>query len=255
MRGFAAGLRLQWSLFRRNPGQLLVFVSVPFFTAIFLAGIKQAHRPGLAPYAVLAPVLIALWAVSLDLAGSIIDSERAQHTFELLVATPTATPRVLTGRIATITLVGSAAFVEAPLVAALGFGVVVRVPHPVTFALTAFATSLAMAGTATVMAAVFVASRSAVRFANALGYPFYIAGGLLVPVQMLPTWVRPLSWLTYLYWSAGLLRDSTAPAPERLVAWRLAVLLALGVVAYLTGVRLIRRIVNGLRIDGTVGLS
>ena len=48
---------------------------------------------------------------------------------------------------------------------------------------------------------------------------------------------------------------AAAPAPVRLVAWRLAVLLALGVVAYLAGVRLIRRIIMGLLIDGTVGLS
>jgi ABC-2 type transport system permease protein len=255
VRAFAAGMRLQWSLFRRSPGQLLVFATVPFFTAIFLAGIRHAGRQDLAAYAVLAPVLIALWVVSLDLAGSIIDDERALYTFELLVAAPSSIALVLAGRIATVTLLGSTAFVEAPLVAALCFGVTVEVAHSATFALTLVATLLAMAGTSTAMAAAFVAARSARRFANAMGYPFYILGGLVIPISMLPDWLRPLSWLIYLYWSADLLRDSTEAEPVRHVAWRLAVLLVLGVVAYLAGLWLTRRIVDGLRGNGTVGLS
>src|SRR5206468_2583677 len=151
MREIRAGLRLQLQLFRRNPGHLLIFLTVPFFSAIFLAGIQEVGREELVGYAVFGPAMVGLWAVSLGLGGSLI----------------------------------------------------------ATLAVTA----VAMAGTSAAMAAIFVAARAARRFANALGYPFYILGGLLVPITFLPPWLRPLSWLTYLYWSAGLLRDALSAQP------------------------------------------
>jgi ABC-2 type transport system permease protein len=252
---FLAGVRLQLSLFRRNPGHLLIFTTVPFFAAIFLAGIGQAHRADLAPFAVMGPALIGVWAVSLDLAGSVIDAERSQGTFEMLVAAPASLSRVLAGRIVTITVFGMATLLEPLLVARFVFATAVSVVHPVVFVLALLATAVAMTGTSTGMAALFVAARSARRFSNSMNYPFYILGGLIVPVAALPIWLRPLSWVVYLSWSADLLRDTTNPAPVPDVAARLAMVVLLGVIAYAVGVALTRRVVQGLRRQGTVGLS
>lgn len=250
-----AGLRLQLSLFRRNPGHLLIFVTVPFFSAIFLSGIEQARQNSLVGYAVLGPSLVGLWAVSLDLGGSIIDSERTQQTFELLVIAPCSILRVLAGRVVTITGLGMLTFPESILFARVAFGVRVHVARPVPMALTLAATAVAMAGTSTAMAAVFVAARAARRFGNALGYPFYILGGLLVPTTFLPLWTRPLSWLTYLYWSAGLLRASLSTQPIAQLGWRLLAVLGLGLLTYTAGLRLTRRVIDRLRREGTIGLS
>ncbi|GAA0924702.1 ABC transporter permease [Virgisporangium aurantiacum] len=255
MTAFVAGVRLQLALFRRNPGHLMVFVTVPFFAAIFLSGADHAGRPDLVPYAVLGPALVALWVLALDLAGSVIDGDRAHGTFELLVATPSAPSHVLAGRVSTITVLGLGTLAETLLVAAVGFSATLPVFHPGALAATLVATALAMTGTSTAMAALFVAARSAGRFANALGYPFYILGGLVAPVSLLPWWVQPFSRLTFLYWSAELLRDTTRPAPVTDLAWRLAAVCCLGGVAYLVGVRLTGRVVDGLRTKGTVGLS
>ena len=52
------------------------------------------------------------------------------------------------------------------------------------------------------MATVFVLARTAMLFTNALGYPFYILGGVLVPVAFLPGWLRPVSRLVFLSWSS-----------------------------------------------------
>ena len=100
-----------------------------------------------------------------------------------------------------------------------------------------------------------VAIRAARRFANVLGYPFYILGGILVPVTLLPLWTRPLSWLSYLYWSADLLRASISPQPVAGLAWRLLATLGVGLAAYAAGARLISWIINRLRQEGTIGIS
>jgi ABC-2 type transport system permease protein len=255
MTEFLAGVRLQFALFRRNPGMLAVFVSLPFFSAIFLSGVEAAKRSSLAADAVLGPSMIGLWAISLDLGGSLVDNERVQQTFELLVIAPSSLPRVIAGRIFSITGLGMLAFVESILFARVAFGVQIHISQPAPMALTLAATAVAMAGTSTAMATVFVAMRAARRFGNVLGYPFYIIGGLLVPVTFLPLWIRPLSWLTYLYWSSDLLRDCLTSRPIADFGWQLLAVLATGLIAYLAGMRVMFRVIEVLRNDGTVGLS
>lgn len=255
MREIRAGLRLQFSLLRRNPAHLLIFVTVPFFSAIFISGMVEAGKSSLVGYAVLGPAMIGLWAVSLDLGGSIVDNERMQQTFELQVIAPSSFSRVLAGRVLAVTGIGMLTFPESILFAETAFGIRLHVGQPAVMALTLAVTAVAMAGTSTAMATLFVAARAARRFANVLGYPFYIIGGLLVPITLLPIWVRPLSWLTYLYWSSGLLRASLTTQPVTALGWRLAAVLGLGLVAYLVGLQLCARVINVLRREGAIGLS
>jgi ABC-2 type transport system permease protein len=250
-----AGLALQLSLFRRNPGHLLIFMIIPFFSAIFLSGIEQAGKTSLLGYAVLGPAMIGIWAVSLDLGGSIINLERTQQTFELQVIAPSSFSGVLVGRILSITGIGMLTLVESILFAWLAFGVHIEVAQPVAMALTLVVTAIAMAGTSTAMAAIFVISRSTRLYGNVLGYPFYILGGVVFPVTLLPLWTRPLSWLSYLYWSSALLRSSLTAAPISQLGWKLTAVLGLGLASYIIGLCLTDRVINMLRREGTVGIS
>ncbi|WP_327279573.1 ABC transporter permease [Streptomyces sp. NBC_01205] len=250
-----AGARLQLKLFRRNAGHLLIFVSVPFLTAIFLSSIRVTGRLDLQPYAILAPALMGLWVVSLDLAGVVLDSERRQGTLELFMASPGVLTGMMTGRVAVVSCLGMLTFLESWLTARLFFAVHLPVHHPWLLVGTLVATCLATIGVATVLAGLFVMSRAASRFANALGYPFYLLGGVLVPVTYFPDWLRPLSWLTYLYWSADLLRAVTSPLPVDNFPARVAVLLVTGAVTYLAGAALVRRMLVRLRAEGSVTFS
>ncbi|MET7869452.1 ABC transporter permease [Streptomyces cyaneofuscatus] len=250
-----AGVRLQLKMFRRNAGHLLIFVTVPFFTAIFLSSIRLTGRSDLEPYAVLAPALMGLWVVSLDLAGVVLDSERRQGTLELFIASPGVLTRMMTGRVAVISCLGMLTFLESWLTARIFFHIRLTIHHEWLLGVTLAAICVATVGVATALAGLFVMSRAAHRFANALGYPFYLLGGILVPVTFFPDWLRPLSWLTYLYWSADLLRAVTRPAPVEHFGLRVAVLLVTGAGTYLAGAGLVRRMLVRMRADGTAGLS
>lgn len=250
-----AGLTLQLSLFRRNPGHLLIFMTIPFFSAIFLSGVEQAGKTSLLGYAVLGPAMIGIWAVSLDLGGMIINLERTEQTFELQVIAPSSFSRVVAGRVVTITAAGMLTVVESILFARFAFGIDLRVAQPLAMALTLVVTAVAMAGTSTAMAAIFVISRSTRLYGNMLSYPFYILGGVVFPITLLPLWTRPLSWLTYLYWSSALLRSSLSAAPISDLVWKLLAILGLGLASYAIGHRVIVRVINRLRQEGTIGLS
>lgn len=253
--GLWAGFRFQAQLLRRSLDDLNMLVTAPLFTLVFLAITRHAGRTDLAPYAVLAPALIVLWRVALVIAGEIIDRDRGNGSLEALIATPARFAGVVTGRIAAVMLLGLAGFGESWLTAWLGFGVLVPIRHPAAFLVTLVATALAMAGTASMMSALFVLTRSARAFTNSLSYPFYILGGVMVPVSFLPGWLEPLSRVVFLSWSADLLRDALSPAGIPYLLPRLGMVLLLGAAGYLTGLVLQHRAVARLRRTGAIGYA
>lgn len=244
--------RFQFGVLRRSPGDLMVLVNTPLLTVAFLTITRHAGRPDLDGYAVLAPAVMALFQMALLVSGEIVDVDRWFGTLELLLASPAALPAVVLGRIAAVTVVSLVSIVEAGLVARLGFGVTVAVHHPWWFVAALLSTALATAGWATAMSGTFVLARSARTFQNSISYPFLLLGGALVPVDLLPGWVQPLSRLVYLSWASDLLRATlrAEPVPHALAS--VAVVLALGAAGLALGWWMLGRIVDRVRATGTV---
>lgn len=255
MKLLAAAFRFELAVVRRSPGDLMVLVNTPILTVIFLAIARSADRPDLTGYAVLAPAVMALWAMAVMVSGEVVDTERHSGALELLLASPASLPLVVVGRIGAVTAISLLGLGEAWLVARVGFDTVVVVHHPAVFAAALLATAAATAAWAAAMAAVFVIGRSARTFQNAITYPFYVLGGALVPVDLLPGWLQPVARLVYLSWASDLLRDSVAAGPVTDVPARLAAVLALGLAGGLLGALLLRRVVDRVRGTGTVGFA
>lgn len=255
MTALRTGLQFQARMLRRSFGDLIALVTAPLMTLVFLAIIRHGGREDLAPYAVLAPALIVLWGVALMVSGEIVARDRENESLEAIVASPTSFTGVLTGRIAAVTFVSLVGFAESWLAAFLVFRVAVPVFHPTAFILIVGVTAFAMAATACVMSAIFVLARSARAFQNSLTYPFYVLGGVMVPIALLPDWLEPISRLVFLSWSSDLLRDALSPAPIADLAPRLLAILILGTAAYLLGVALVRRTVNRLRHTGSLSYA
>lgn len=257
IRGLVTGFSFQVRVLRRSFGEMNVLVTAPLMTLVLLAITRNAGREDLAAYAVLAPALIVLWGTALQISGEIVARERESGSLEGLVAAPASLGAVVTGRIAAVTVLSLVGFAESWLAAWLVFGVLVTVWHPFAFAAAVVVTALAMAGTASIMSALFVLARSARAFQNSLNYPFYVLGGVMVPVSLLPgaVWLEPISRVVFLSWSADLLRDTLTPAAVPDVVPRLGMVLALGLAGYLLGVVLLRRAVDRLRKTGTMGYA
>ncbi len=253
-RALAAAYRFQLTTLRTDASQWMALATIPLFTVIFLEIVRHAGRADLTSYAVVAPVLIALWALSLQSSGEIVEEDRNQGTLELAVAAPTPFALLVLGRVLAVTTVALGAFVEVWLVAWVVFGVRVEPEHPLAFVLTVVATAIATAGTATIMASLFIVTRSPRTFQNSLSYPFYVLGGVLVPVSFLPDWLEPVSRAVFLSWSAGLLRASLAPAPVDDLAGRLAIVLLLGALGYAVGFALLGRMLRRSQQAGELGV-
>jgi ABC-2 type transport system permease protein len=104
------------------------------------------------------------------------------------------------------------------------------------------------------MSALFVATRTARTFQNTLGYPILLLGGTFVPVDQLPSWMRPVARLIFLSWSSDLLRDAMAAPPVTSVGVRLGAIVVLGLAGLVLGRWLLLRVLRRVRATGTLGL-
>ena len=253
MRGFTAGFRLQVAFYRQYPDMLIPLLTGPLYTVIFSMVLRHGGRADLGAYAVVAPFFMSLWWFAIFQGGWVITTERWEGTIDYLVAAPAGFASVVLGRIATMMVVGLLSFGEVWLVG-LVLRVEVTVHHPLLFAATLLVTAFTMATTALFLANIFVLARSAATFSNSLSYPFYLLGGILVPVALLPGWLQPVSKIVFLSWSARSLRDSlaAAPAPD---AWHsIAMVFLLGCATLAVATAMLTRVLRRVRQTGELGL-
>lgn len=254
-RDVAAGFGVQAAFYRRNPNELIPLLTAPLFTVIFTMIVRHGGRADLTAYAVIAPFFMTLWWLVIFHSGNIIETERRSGTLELLAAAPATFGLVIAGRIAAVMALGLASFAEVWVFAVYGLRVTVVVHHPWLLAATLALTAVAMACTGLLFAGLFVLARAAVTFSNSLSYPFYVLGGIIVPITFLPFWLRPVSRLIFLSWSADMLRSSLAAAPASGAPLGLTMIGVLAVGALLLGVAMLRRILRRVRSTGELNFQ
>lgn len=254
MNSFVVGWRRQWDLVLNTPGYWTSLLMNPLFATVFLAIMSNAGRDDLLAFAVLAPAFLTMWAMSLLISGEVVARDREFGVLEATFAAPTHYASVTIGRIGLVTVLSMLGFVESWLVAFVFFEPI-PIAHPLAFAAGVAASAFAMTGTALGMSALFVRSTSVRRFQNAMSYPFYVLGGVLVPVEFLPDWIQPLSRVIFLSWSSDLLRDSLAPAPVERLGIRLLMIVLLGGAAMAAGWWAVDRMEDHVRETGEVAFT
>lgn len=251
--GAAGAARLQFQIVRADRAYLNEIVANPFFAIIFLGVVRAARRDDLTAFALVAPVLITLWGMALEISGEVVASDRWNGVLEQVVAAPTRLATIVFSRVLTVSTLGLAGVIETWLVARVLFGVDVTVHHPPEMVAALAATILAMTGTGLGMAALFVMMRSVRTFQNTLNYPVFLLAGVLVPISFLPGWVHPFSRLIFLSWSADLLRDALRPGPMTDFGLRLGMVLLLGALGAVVGRWALGAVLNRVRVLGTLG--
>jgi ABC-2 type transport system permease protein len=166
----------------------LFFATVAFF--MFRSGRQSA---ALGPVALGAAVM-GVWTATSVSASSALQRERRLGTLELLVASPTHLALVLLPVSLATSTIGLYCIVATLLWARLLFGIHVPIVHPVPFALGILGVVLTIGCLGFLMAVAFVRSRRAWAIGAVTEYPVWLVCGFLVPVSLLPHWVRPISW-------------------------------------------------------------
>lgn len=246
---------MEVQLLRHKPVELFTLLLIPLQTMGFVAIFRFAGRPDLDLYAVLAPALISLWQMALLISGEVIARERDNQSLESLCAAPGRLWVVLIGRVGVVTGASLLGLVLSAATGWIAFGIGPVVAAPGVFAIAMLATVVATTGTALLFCVFFVNARSPRIFQNAATYPFYVLGGVLVPIALYPDWIQPVSRVVFLSWSADLLRDSVHNAAVPGWAWRCAVVLGLAVAAAVGARALLGATLRNARQEGKLGLG
>lgn len=254
MRDILTGFQLQVALYRRHADMLVPLLTAPLYSVIFVMVLRHGGRPDLAGYAALAPFYMSLWWFALYSGGWVIQADRWESTVEYLVAAPAQFVAVVLGRVGATLLPGIAAFVEVWVFARYLLRADVTIHHLFVFSVSLGLTLFAMATTSLLMAALFVLARNAVTFSNSASFPFYLLGGILVPITLLPEWLQPFSRVVFLSWSAQLLRGSMAAEPVPGAGLALVMILILGCIALAAAYAMLGLILNRVRRTGELSL-
>ncbi len=253
-RPVSGSLRAQYHIARRDIEDIRPIVIMPVTTLIFMAVFVFVGRKDLAAYSLVAPTLMSVGHMGFFVASELMSRERYSQTLELVVASPSPLWLILLSRIMVLTLVSLLGIVISWLIIRLVFGVTVAIHHPLLFTATLVLTALAAAGSSLITAALFCVARNVRTYQNSIVYPVFLLGGILVPITVFPEWIQPLGRVIYLYWSANLLRDTMQVAAPTGALGGLVAIAALGLAGTVIGALLIRRMLDRLRREGTIGL-
>ena len=103
------------------------------------------------------------------------------------------------------------------------------------------------------LAVASVRYRSAWALGSALELPVWLICGFLVPLSLLPDWVRPISWVLPPTWGVAAVRDAALGGGS---PWRdIGLCLLTGAAYGVAGAVVSRRVVDSARTDATLALT
>ncbi|MEH0450062.1 ABC transporter permease [Streptomyces sp. B21-102] len=242
----AAFVQLQWLLLTRSPRLLATLIVVPLYAVVFFTTVRSYGAPELATTVALTAFSMSMWSQAMFVAADVVDNDRWDGALEPSLLTPDAYVRSLVTRVCTITALSVPVLAEVIAIGRVGFGL----PLPVHEPLTALAATLLLvvgtAGSALLVCALMIFVPVGRLLQNALTYPFYILGGLVLPVTSLPA---PFEWVARLFFlshGAQLLRDAMTGSGQG--RWsHFSALIVLSALQLAVGVVLLRRALSRAR--------
>ena len=245
--------KLQFKMIMRSPFDGIGNVVYPLFfatTAFFV--FKAGDSPRTLIYASLGAAVMGMWSSVSTSAGSAMQRERWWGTLELLVAAPRHFSLVMFPSTLGLATVGIYNLVATLLWGRFAFGIPLTIHHWLLFALSVVCTVLAFAGLGLLFAVSFVRFRAAWVLGNFFEYPVWLICGFLVPLSLLPAWVRPISWVLAPTWGMNAIRESAlggTPLPDLLLC------LGLGAVYVGFAVLVTNRVLYDARARGSLSLT
>lgn len=253
LRLVCVGWWLQLKMRSRSSFDGLLSVVYPMFfaTTIFFMYRQNGDQAALVSAAVGASCM-GVWSAVSTTASITLQGERRQGTLELLVASPTPFSLVLVPATVSMATIGLWSLVATLLWGRLVFGIPISFDQPLVFVVAALALALSLGLVGFLQAVSSVRYRSAWALGSLFEFPVWLICGFLVPLSILPGWVRPISWLLPPTWGVAAVRDAALGGN----AWPdIALCLLTGAAYAAVGVALTHRLVNSARVNATLALT
>lgn len=232
---------LQFKILAISPfeGFLAIVFPLMFATAALLVYSVNGD-PEAMLYAGIGAAAMGIWTAMMVPASSLLSRERWQGTLELVVAAPVRFALVILPITLAMATIGLYSVVATILWDRWLFGIELNVESWPFFVLAVLMAALTIAEIGFLLAVTAVRYRTSWALGAALEYPGWLLCGFVIPLELLPDALRPLSYALPTTWAVEAMREAAAGgAPWAELGLSFAVGLAYAAVASYLGVRLV----------------
>jgi ABC-2 type transport system permease protein len=223
-----------------------------FFATVALFMFRAGGDPDALVYAAFGAAVMGIWTATSVSAGSALQRERWFGTLELLVAAPAHFSLVLLPLAFATSAIGVYCLATTLLWGRFVFGIDLPFEQPFLLALAIPATILSIGALGFLIAVSFARYRTAWALGAVTEYPIWLICGFLVPLTLLPDWVRPISWALAPTWGMRAIRESAtggSPLPD------IAMCLVLGGIYVAIGVVITDSVLRAARKTASLSLT
>ena len=253
IRLLAVGCLIHAKMHVASVGRVALEVAWPLFFATIAFFLFRAGGGGDAlVYASVGAAVMGVWSATGTAAGNALQRERWHGTLELLAAAPAHFALILLPATITLATLGLYSMVATLLWAHFLFGVDLPLEHPFAFAVAIVVMVLSVGTAGFLLAVAFVRHRAGWALGNMLEFPVWLVAGFLVPITLLPNWVRPISWILAPTWGLNGIRQAVSggtPWPD------IAVCVGIGALYTAIGIVLVERMLITARQKAALALA
>jgi ABC-2 type transport system permease protein len=197
---FLASMRMQARAMRSSQPAVMVSLVQPTVLLLLVGGVQHPTEHS-ATAAVVGVFLTSLWASTIWSAGGILRREVGQGTLAATLSGVRSPYLVLSGKCLGATLVTGAAIAASTVAGALLLRLPVRLDNPGWLAAGVAVVVFSGTGLGMILTSLFLLTRHGPQLSSALMYPVFILGGLLIPLGVLPVWLRWMALLLSFRWA------------------------------------------------------
>lgn len=207
--------------FSRATFQFTVLIQPIIFVTITYMVYKDSGISNFANYIILGSGLSSMWSSICFSSAGDIERERRMGTLQYITVVPVNFYNILWGQVIGNMILGLLGMGISYLFSVLVFNIQFTIVNPMWFIISFIITLMSFAGIALVVAGFFTLSRNARGLMNCMEMPVFLLCGMMFPIDLLPQWTRPISYILSPTWavkSISMSVSGTANSGEFLTA-------------------------------------
>lgn len=214
---------------------------------------RNSGQENFASYVILGSGLMAIWGCICFSSAGDIERERHSGTLALIFAAPATFPAIILGKILGNTILSLVSLVLSMVTALVVYHAPMTLVSPGYFCIALVGMVASFVVISSVIACLLTLSRRTSLYMNCIEIPFILLCGMAFPVEILPTWLQPISRCLAPTWAVELLRMAVHGITDASAFWqRLGVLTILSAVLAVLFAWLYRVIDRAVRINASL---
>ena len=214
---------------------------------------RNSGEENFVSYVILGAGLMGIWSCICFSSAGDINRERYGGTLSLVFAAPAGFPKIILGKIFGNTILSLASLVISLITAGVLYQTTIKFVSPFYFVIAFMAMILSFVVLSSILACLLTLSRRTTLYMNCIEIPFILLCGLSFPIDILPQWIRPFSYMLAPTWAVELLRMTVAGITEEAVFWqKLMMVILLSAVGAFFSAWLYKKIDKSVRIQASL---